>query len=562
MTVDTDLPDSNGNENLGYVSDANDFEVVDKKAAATDIQQNGVGIKSNFQKPGQVDLEITNDPKEEEDPWNTVPLFRVVKMTPWKELTFAGKLKRVVWDWFLITLFKIIALLGLLYIFVCSLQVMSAAFQLLGGKAAGGALSQNEIINNPVCGLMIGVLVTVLVQSSSTSTSIVVSMVGATVITVSQAIPIIMGANIGTSVTNTIVALTQAKDRNEFRRAFGGATVHDMFNWLCVIILLPFEVATGYLEWLSAAILDLFNVSPNAEVDVDFLDAITKPVTSKIVQIDKSVITDIALNQTDGEEVSLLKRCAANETGSSCEHIFAYSNLSDAAVGGILLVGSLLTLCICLLLLVKLLQWMLVGRMSLLLRKAVNANFPGYFSFLTGYFAMLVGAIVTFLVQSSSVFTSALTPLVGLGLITIDRIYPLTLGSNIGTTGTSILAAFSQIDNFNLALQISMCHLFFNITGIIIWYPIPFMRKVPIHLAKGLGNNTAKYRWFAVTYLLLAFFLLPGVVFGLSLAGNVIFLSIGIPILVVAVDYRRDQYFPSQSSRTSAKGSPRLDIPS
>lgn len=94
-----------------------------------------------------------------------------------------------------------------------------------------------------------------------------------------------MGANIGTSVTNTIVALTQAKDRNEFRRAFGGATVHDMFNWLCVIILLPFEVATGYLEWLSAAILDLFNVSPNAEVDVDFLDAITKPVTSKIVQV-------------------------------------------------------------------------------------------------------------------------------------------------------------------------------------------------------------------------------------------------------------------------------------
>lgn len=78
------MPDSNGNENLGYVSDANDFEVVDKQAAATDIQQNGVDIKSNFQKPGQVDLEITNDPKEEEDPWNTVPLFRVVKMTPWK----------------------------------------------------------------------------------------------------------------------------------------------------------------------------------------------------------------------------------------------------------------------------------------------------------------------------------------------------------------------------------------------------------------------------------------------------------------------------------------------
>lgn len=217
-------------------------------------------------------------------------------------------------------------------------------------------------------------------------------------------------------------------------------------------------------------------------------------------------------------------------------HIFAYSDLSDAAVGGILLVFSLLVLSTCLILLVRMLQWILQGQRTMkLVRKALNANFPGAFSFLTGYFAILVGAVLTFLVQSSSVFTSAITPLVGMGLITIKRMYPLTLGSNIGTTGTSILAALAQPDNFLLALQVSLCHLFFNLIGISIWYPVPFMRKVPIRLAKNLGNNTAKYRWFAFVYLVLIFFLIPMSVFALSLAGSVIFLSVAIPIGVLFI---------------------------
>lgn len=63
-----------------------------------------------------------------------------------------------------------------------------------------------------------------------------------------MAIPIVMGANIGTSVTNTIVALGQIKDKNDFRRAFAGATVHDMFNWMSVIVLLPLEVVSGLLK--------------------------------------------------------------------------------------------------------------------------------------------------------------------------------------------------------------------------------------------------------------------------------------------------------------------------
>ena len=132
---------------------------------------------------------------------------------------------------------------------------------------------------------------------------------------------------------------------------------------------------------------------------------------------------------------------------------------------------------------------------------------------------MLIGAGMTILVQSSSVFTSAMTPLVGLGVVNIERMYPLTLGSNIGTTATGLLAALAAPgDKLAAALQIALCHLFFNISGILLFYPVPFMR-FPIQMAKVMGNTTAKYRWFAIFYLIMMFFVLPATVFLLSMAG-------------------------------------------
>lgn len=170
---------------------------------------------------------------------------------------------------------------------------------------------------------------------------------------------------------------------------------------------------------------------------------------------------------------------------------------------------------------VKLLSSMLKGSVARGIKKVLNTNFPFPFGWVTGYLAIIVGAILTFLVQSSSVFTSTMTPLVGIGVISLKRMYPLTLGSNIGTTATGIIAAFAGDDPAGLvdALQLSLCHFFFNISGILVWYPIPILRRVPIRGAKTLGNTTAKYRWFAVIYLLFAFFLIPGLLLGLSFAG-------------------------------------------
>uniref|UniRef100_A0A8C3U4A2 Sodium-dependent phosphate transport protein 2A n=1 Tax=Catharus ustulatus TaxID=91951 RepID=A0A8C3U4A2_CATUS len=448
---------------------------------------------------------------------------------------------------FCVSLLKVPLMFGFLYLFVCSLDVLSSAFQLAGGKVAGDIFKDNAILSNPVAGLVVGILVTVLVQSSSTSTSIIVSMVSSGLLEVRSAIPIIMGSNIGTSVTNTIVALMQAGDRSEFKRAFAGATVHDCFNWLSVLVLLPLEVVSGYLHHVTHLVVATFNIRSGKDAP-DLLKIITEPFTKLIIQLDKSVITGIATGDESLRNRSLIRvwcgpaspqvrarpgqpQPLAQPCCGAGEHLFTDTPLPDLAVGLVLLAGSLVVLCTCLILLVKLLNSLLKGQVAKAIQKVINTDLPHPLSWLTGYFAMVVGAGMTFVVQSSSVFTSAITPLIGLGVISIERAYPLTLGSNIGTTTTAILAALaSPGDKLASSFQIALCHFFFNISGILLWYPLPFTR-LPIRMAKALGERTAKYRWFAVLYLIVCFLLLPSLIFGISMAGWRALVGVGAPFL-------------------------------
>ena len=437
---------------------------------------------------------------------------------------------------------RVIIVLGLLYAFICSLDLMGSAFKLLGGKEAGEVFSQDHVISNPVAGLVIGVLVTVLLQSSSTSTSIIVTMVAADLLTVNQAVPIVMGANIGTSVTSTIVAIGQIQDKTMYERAFAAATMHDMFNLLCVAIMLPLEWITGFLTKLSKEIVGVMNVTPNEDAEVELLSRITDPLMDRVVLVNKTFIKEISKDKDVGSDERVLKIYAqdwkkwvkaVNASGNltelpsdrqHCEALFCDWEHSDKAAGGLLLTIALVVMFICLFFIVKVLNSIFSGHIAKIVNKFVNKGFPGKFQkldFLIGYFAILVGCGMTILVQSSSIFTSTLTPLVGLNIIGIERAFPMVLGSNIGTTVTGLLAALASDKNFEQALQISMCHLLFNIIGILIWYPIPVMRRIPLGCARHLGKTTRKYKWFAVVYIFIVFVMFPGIVFALSLAGEV-----------------------------------------
>lgn len=185
---------------------------------------------------------------------------------------------------------------------------------------------------------------------------------------------------------------------------------------------------------------------------------------------------------------------------------------------------------------VKLLHSMLKGHIAVWIRKIINAHFPGPFKYMTDYVMMLVGCGITVIVQSSSVFTSTLTPLVGVGLITVERMFPLTLGSNVGTTVTGILAALPNTgQDLANAMQVALCHLFFNLLGIIIWYPIPILRRVPLRGAKFLGVTTSEYRWFSIVYILFLYLLVPAAVLGLSLLSVWAFVGVAIFVLVLVI---------------------------
>eukprot|EP00916_Digyalum_oweni_P014222 GHVL01023315.1.p1 GENE.GHVL01023315.1~~GHVL01023315.1.p1 ORF type:complete len:739 (+),score=22.09 GHVL01023315.1:202-2418(+) len=502
----------------------------------------------------------------------------------WDEMEKWEKMKRVA----SIT-GRVVGLISALYFFICSLGLLESSFKLVGGRTAGETFKNSQLLSNPVAGLMIGVMATVLVQSSSTATSIVVALVASEVIPLMSGIPIIMGTNIGTSITNTIVALAQAGHRDQFERAFAGATVHDMFNWLAVMILLPLEVATHYLYHLTSALLSSMP-SASEGTQVEILTAITKPFIHMIVQVNSGAITDIVLadNTTEVQETVLKRwcnrervevnhttthfnpvdiRCSEQAVGSvfhnacvaaqypetavfaiswnttqlinittqgnRCSHLFAATNWTDNTVGGVLLAVAFLIIVTSLFAIVKILNALLQGQVAKVISKTINKDLPGRAAYFTAYLALAVGCCMTLIIQSSSVFTSTLTPLVGMGIVSLERMYPLTLGANIGTTITGILAALStQGSHMRDALQIALCHLFFNISGTLLFFPVPVTR-IPVPLARMLGRVTARHRWFAIFYLVFMFILFPAIVFALSYAGWVYLACIGGPLLLL-----------------------------
>lgn len=422
------------------------------------------------------------------------------------------------WGYIILGLFGVVFFL---YFFLVGLDLLGNGAKVIGQCSAGALFGDDT---NPVAGLMVGILATVLIQSSSSTTSIIVSLVGADTVSVQAGIYMVMGANIGTSVTNTIVALGHLGDGDELERAFAGATVHDMFNYLSVGILFPLELITHYLYYISLAAVGGENSDREGEGSNwdGPLKTLVDPLIKKIIVVNKSVAKDIAtgkkescaayypVNCTDGivdakhcTKVGLIK-C---DKSAGCPAFFqdGADQRDDEISGIVVFFLGLFILILCLIGLVTILQKMLMGMSTRVLHKATNVN---------GYLAILIGAGITVLVQSSSITTSALTPFVGMGALQLEQMFPLTLGANIGTTVTGLLAALVT-DGTN-ALQVALCHLFFNITGIIIWYPIPFMRQIPLNLAKSLGRLTRMWRGIPVVYIFLVFVVIPLLLLGLS----------------------------------------------
>ena len=347
-----------------------------------------------------------------------------------------------------IVLFNLLFLIFFLYLFLFSLELMGTSLKMFGKGLAETLIATTT---NPLVGLFIGVLATSIIQSSSTTTSIVVGLVAGGALNVTNAIPIIMGANIGTSVTNTLVSLTQMRRETEFRRALSAATVHDFFNVLAVLVIFPLQYFTNFLGLAATFLGEKFqNIG-----GLKFLSPV-KALTKPPVEILKGLLGD---------------------------HPW------------LLLVLSLLFLTLALTRMVKSLRILVV--------KKAEAWFDRYL-FKTSFRALLVGLLLTAMVQSSSITTSLAVPMAGAGLLTLAQIFPYTLGANIGTTVTAILAAL--VTGNLSAIIVAFSHLLFNISGIVVWWPFKF---IPISMAEKFAGIAVHKKIIAILYIVIVFFLVP-----------------------------------------------------
>ena len=409
---------------------------------------------------------------------------------------------------------RIAAVLFLLNVFFVSISLLGA-FKGIG--SGYGQELMNNLAHNPFIGLLLGIFITSVIQSSSTTTSLVVGLVAGGALgsspaeAVELAVPIIMGSNIGTSVTNTIVSLTHIGRPAEFKRAFSAAIVHDFFNILCVVVFFPLQYFTNFLGHSAGFLSGLLAGSGGAKFSSP-LKVLVGPQTrffkgvmeneffirlviyAAIVFAVLHLMNLLIQRARKEAETGALVGAAALLFGA----LFSAAQVYDAVVfhssmGTFVLALALLFSSMAFF--VRIMRGLVVGSAERLFH---------HYVFRTPLIGMFFGMLVTALVQSSSVTTSIVIPLAGAGIINIRQVFPYTLGANVGTTITALLAALSSGDV--TALTVALAHFLFNIFGIVLLYPV---RGLPIALAEWFSDLAIRNRAIPIAFILGLYIVIP-----------------------------------------------------
>ena len=350
-----------------------------------------------------------------------------------------------------------------IYVLLVAVGLIGKGFRMEFGDPEG-VESLFALATNPFVGLVLGILATALLQSSSTVTSIIVGLVAGGM-PIAMAIPMVMGANVGTTITNTLVSFGHVGRSGEFRKAFAAATIHDFFNLLSILIFLPLELAFGFIEKLSGVLTHIIE-------NTGSVDAGGKGIVKVVIGFGTGLVESLT------------------------------SSLPDVWEGLVLIVAGIALILLSIMYLGAALKSVFVGRARKFLQAAVGKG-P-----ITG---ICSGTVVTVLVQSSSTTTSLIVPLAGSGVIGLRHVYPFTLGANIGTTITALLAATAITGATHaVAHQIAIAHFLYNLLGVVVIYGIPWLREIPIAGAEWLAGLGSERKWLAIVYILGAFFGIPG----------------------------------------------------
>lgn len=348
------------------------------------------------------------------------------------------------------TVANVFIIIGSIMVFMFSIQLMGTAFGTLGAARAESIL---QATSNPFIGLFIGLLVTAILQSSSTTTALIVTAVASNSISLQSAIPIVMGANIGTTITSTIVSLGYITKTTEFRKAISAGASHDIFNVLIVLLLFPLELRYQFLSSISSQLGTMLKNATSMEgLGFGSLLNVFNPVTNFFLMWCGSLLTLL--------------------------------------MSVILLFGS-----------VKVLSKLLYNRLIGSARKNLEK-----LMFDTKFKSFGWGLLLTSVIQSSSLTTSLIVPLVATGKIQLRKAFQFILGANLGTTITAILASLFKSE---AAISLALAHFLFNLIGVSIFLFIPALNRIPTFLSDRLGYFTLKSRIIGFSYILLTFFILP-----------------------------------------------------
>ncbi|MCT1450849.1 Na/Pi symporter [Corynebacterium sp. p3-SID1194] len=375
---------------------------------------------------------------------------------PLSFLPFEGTAKQIA-NW--------IAVFLAIWLLLNGVGMIGDGFKMAAGDQAKELFSFAE---NPFVGLAIGIVTTAIIQSSSTTTSIVVGMIAGG-LPLNIAIPMLFGANMGTSVTSTLVALGLAGNKKQFRNGFSMATVHDFFNLIAISIFFTLEMLTGFLGKTATAIAPSLTGSGEGviagafEALGDFIDMITEPLV--------------------GLASGLVEP------------------LGDVWGGVVLAIIGVALVLVSISFIGKLLNALLVGKAQDILYAALGKN---------AFFGALSGALITALVQSSSTTTALTVPLAASGKFQVRTLFPFVVGANIGTTMTGLIAAFAATGTeAEAAMAGALVHTLFNFFSAILILGIPFLRDLPPKCSDWLAGLAEKNKLYVFIYIGGVFFAIP-----------------------------------------------------
>ena len=339
-----------------------------------------------------------------------------------------------------------------LYAFLLSLELLSVSFGLLAGSIFDLIY---KVTANPFSALGVGILATATIQSSTAVTSILVALVGAGSMSIENSLYVVMGANIGTTFTSSLVSISHLTNKKEFRKAFSAGVIHNLFNVFAVLVFLPLEYYFGFISKIASLLTSqssfLIGDRPGSAGNV--INSLVSPVAQRLASTGSSVIFWCAI--------------------------------------------GLVMLFACIFLFRTFLKVIFIGDAEGYVNRVL---FRGVWT------TALIGAGITAFIHSSTVTTSLCVPLAATGKATTRKLFPFIIGANVGTTLTALLAASSRNQ---AALTLAYSHLILNLLPAVVLLAVPPVHNLFVYAASWLARQFVNQRVLVFIYLVAFFFALP-----------------------------------------------------